>query len=95
MYLLDPDTGVVLPKEGVQQGRAAFFDLVPQTYWGGFVSGDLLTVDWRPCSCGRTTVHIHPEVKRVSEAKGGDDKITCAASEDAHAAAIDFLANAE
>jgi hypothetical protein len=95
MYLMDPDTGRLLPKEGVQTGRAAFFDLVPQTYWGGFVSGDLLTVDWRPCPCGRTTVHIHPEVKRVSETKGGDDKITCAASDDAHAAAIDFLANLE
>ena len=91
-YVLDPDTGRPLAREGVQTGRAAFFDLVPQTYWGGFASGDEITVDWRPCSCGRTTVHIHGNIQRYSEMRGGDDKITCAAADDAHAAAIDFLA---
>jgi hypothetical protein len=94
MYLLDPDTGKVLPREGVVTGRGSFFDLTPQTYWGGFVTGDELTVDWTPCRCGRTTPHIHPNIQRYSEKRGGDDKITCAAAEDAHNAAIDFLANA-
>jgi hypothetical protein len=90
-YVLDPDTGRPLPREGVQTGRAAFFDLVPTTYWGGFATGDGFTVDWTPCPCGRTSLHVHGEVGRLSEKRGGDDKITCAAAEDAHAAAIDFL----
>jgi hypothetical protein len=93
-YVLDPDTGRPYPREGVQTGRAAFFDLVPQSHWGGFATGDEITVDWRPCACGRTTVHIHANIERYSEKRGGDDKITCAAADDAHAAAIDFLAQA-
>jgi hypothetical protein len=92
-YVLDPDTGRPYPREGVRTGRAAFFDLVPQTYWGGFATGDEITVDWSPCRCGRTSVHLHPNVQRFSEKRGGDDKITCAAADDAHAAAIDFLAS--
>ncbi|MCB2060363.1 MAG: hypothetical protein R3E09_06290 [Novosphingobium sp.] len=91
-YVLDPETGAALAREGVQTGRAAFFDLVPQTYWGGFASGDEITVDWTPCPCGRTTDHIHPQIQRFSEKRGGDDKITCAAADDAHAAAIEILA---
>jgi len=91
-YALDPATGRSLPRTGTQTGRATFFDLVPQTYWGGVATGDEVTVDWRPCACGRTTVHIHPAIRRFSEKTGADDKITCAAAEDAHAAAIDFLA---
>lgn len=93
-YVLDPDTGEAKPREGLQTGRAAFFDLVPDTYWGGFASGDEITADWSPCPCGRTTVHIHPQIQRFSEKRGGDDKITCAAADDAHAAAIEILAQA-
>jgi hypothetical protein len=93
-YVLDPETGVQLPRQGEQTGRAAFFDLVPQTYWGGMATGDEVTVDWRPCACGRTSIHIHPNIRRFSEKTGADDKITCAAADDAHAAAIDFLATA-
>jgi phenylacetate-coenzyme A ligase PaaK-like adenylate-forming protein len=93
-YVLDPQTGAVAPHEGVHTGRAGFFDLVPQTHWGGFATGDEITADWRPCPCGRTTVHLHPAIQRLSEKQGGDDKITCAAADDAHAAAIDFLLQA-
>jgi hypothetical protein len=90
-YVLDPESGRLLEREGVQTGRAGFFDLVPQTHWGGFATGDEITADWSPCPCGRTTVHLHPAIQRLSEKRGGDDKITCAAADDAHAAAIDFL----
>jgi hypothetical protein len=92
-YVLDADTGAALPRGGVQTGRAAFFDLVPQTYWGGMVTGDEVTADFGPCPCGRTTVHIHGNVRRFSEITGADDKITCAAADEAHAAAIEFLAS--
>lgn len=93
-YVLDPETGRLLDAEGVQTGRAGFFDLVPQSHWGGFATGDEITADWSECACGRTTVHLHPDIQRLSEKKGGDDKITCAAADDAHAAAIDFLVQA-
>jgi hypothetical protein len=93
-YVLDPDTGAIADREGVHTGRAGFFDLVPQTHWGGFATGDEITADYSPCPCGRTTVHLHPTVQRLSEKHGGDDKITCAAADDAHAAAIDFLVQA-
>jgi hypothetical protein len=90
-YVLDPESGRLLEREGVQTGRAGFYDLVPSTHWGGFATGDEITAHWEPCGCGRTTVHLDPTVQRLSEKRGGDDKITCAAADDAHAAAIDFL----
>lgn len=93
-YVLDPETGRLLDQEGVQTGRAGFFDLVPQSHWGGFATGDEITADRSPCPCGRTTVHLHSPIQRLSEKQGGDDKITCAAADDAHAAAIDFLVQA-
>jgi hypothetical protein len=93
-YVLDPETGRLKDRAGVQTGRAGFYDLVPQTHWGGFATGDEITADWSPCACGRTTVHLHPTIQRLSEKRGGDDKITCAAADDAHAAAIDFLVHA-
>src|SRR5207248_3010166 len=33
-----------LPSEGVQTGRMALFDVLAETYWGGFISGDRVTV---------------------------------------------------
>jgi len=90
-YVLDPDSGQMLPREGVQTGRAGFYDLIAQTYWGGFVTGDEVTVDWSPCTCGRTTPHVKPTIRRYSELQGGDDKITCAATEEAQEVALDFL----
>src|SRR5262249_50288789 len=38
LYVLDPDSGQLLPRHGVQTGRAAFFDLMAGSYWGGFIS---------------------------------------------------------
>ena len=37
--LLDKDAKE-LPREGIQTGRLALFDLLTETYWGGFISGD-------------------------------------------------------
>jgi hypothetical protein len=90
-FLLDPETGAPLPRTGTQTGRAAFFDLVPQTYWGGFVSGDEVTLDWAGCACGRTSPCLHRAIQRYSDKHGGDDKINCAATEEAHKAALDTL----
>jgi hypothetical protein len=90
-FVLDPEDGTPLPRSGTQTGRAAFYDLLASTYWGGFITGDEITADFEPCACGRTTVHVHREVTRFSEKQGGDDKITCAASDAAHAGALEFL----
>ena len=92
VFVLDLDTGQPLPRNGVQTGRAAFFDMTHDGTWGGIVTGDMITVDWdTPCPCGRTSVYVKGKIQRVSEAQGGDDKITCAATPSAQAEAMDFL----
>jgi hypothetical protein len=92
VFLLDLDSGRPLPRKGKQTGRAAFFDMTQDSTWGGLVTGDLVTVDWdHPCECGRTSVALEKKINRVSEIHGGDDKITCAATPQAQAEAMDFL----
>jgi hypothetical protein len=91
-YVLHPEDGAPLQRDaGEQTGRAAIFDLLPGSYWGGFVSGDEVTLSHDPCRCGRTTSHLARKIERYSERQSGDDKITCVAAEDAHRAALEFL----
>jgi hypothetical protein len=91
-FLLDPETGKPLPREGRMTGRAAFFDLGAETRWGGFVTGDEITVEWsRPCTCGNPSPYVVGTIQRYSEMQGGDDKITCAATEGSLREAMDFL----
>jgi hypothetical protein len=91
VLLLDGETGRPLPREGVQAGRAAFFDVSQDGAWGGIVSGDRVSLDFTPCPCGRTTLHLDRRIQRFSELMGGDDKITCAATPGAQDAALGFL----
>jgi acyl-CoA synthetase (AMP-forming)/AMP-acid ligase II len=93
-YVLDPDTNEPHPREGVQVGRAAFYDPANFSHWGGLMSGDEIELSYEPCGCGRTTVHIGPNVERYSE-KQGDDRITCAATQQLQHEAIDFLRGIE
>jgi len=90
LFLLNPDDGTILPRKGIQTGRAAFFDLMARTYWGGIITGDEITVDWNTCACGQTTPHVSKKIERFS-AKTGGDKITCAATDAAHENALEFL----
>lgn len=90
-FVLDAETGSVLPRTGTQTGRYAFFDLQAGSYWGGFVTGDKITMTWDDCGCGRTGPHIHPTIERFSELEGGDDKISCSGSNDAHEEAMAWL----
>ncbi|MFF3439404.1 hypothetical protein [Streptosporangium sp. NPDC002721] len=90
LYVLDPETGAPLPRDGVRTGRAAFLDLMADVHWGGFVSGDEVTVDWSACRCGRTTPGLSTAIGRFG-GSGGDDKITCAATPEALTEALDFL----
>lgn len=87
------DQACELPREGVQKGRLAVFDLLAETYWGGFISGDEVTMHWdERCECGWGGPRIEKEVRRYSEAEGGDDKITCAGSAQAYNEFMDFVA---
>jgi len=91
-YVLDPDSSKVLPRSGIVTGRAAFFDLGAESRWGGFITGDEITVDWdNDCGCGQSTVHAYDGITRFSQKRGGDDKINCAATEGAHREAMSFL----
>lgn len=92
-FLLDPATGIPLPRQDGLTGRFASLDLLPNTYWGGFVTGDEVTLSgWeKPCTCGRTGPFVHPELRRYSEAEGGDDKIICSGAPEAHDHALAFL----
>lgn len=95
-YLLDPDSSDLLPRSGKVTGRAAFFDLSARVRWGGIISGDEITVNWdEPCGCGRQSAYVVGGIERLSEKRGGDDKITCAATESIHKEAMDFLVNFE
>ena len=91
-FILDPDTSRPLPREGRVKGRAAFFDLGADARWGGFITGDEITIEWdAPCPCGRPGRYLVDGIQRYSEKSGGDDKITCAATEDSHREAMNFL----
>lgn len=89
--LLDADAKM-LPREGVQTGRFAFFDLLPETSWGGFISGDQVAIHWEEdCPCGWKGPRVGPVVTRFAEMEGGDDKITCAATAQAYNDFMDFV----
>ena len=95
-YVLDADTSKPLPRTGKQTGRAAFFDLTRQDSWGGFITGDEITVNWDDiCPCGRESRFIEGDIQRYTEKKGGDDKISCAATESAHKEAMEYLTQVE
>lgn len=91
--VLDPKTGHELPRKGEQTGRYAAVDLNATTMWGGFVSGDRVTMGgWDTCcSCGRTGYYVRPDISRFSEVEGGTDKISCAGAPQAHDNAIRYV----
>jgi hypothetical protein len=92
--LLDADAKP-LPSQGTQTGRMSFYDLLAETYWGGFISGDRVTITFDgDCGCGFASPRVHPDVKRFSELDGGDDKITCAGTAKAYEDFMDYVAGA-
>ena len=90
---LDPKTGEQFPRTGTAKGHLGLFDLLPESYWGGFLTGDEVTLSWSdaPCKCGRHGAYIHPGIRRYSDREGGDGKITCAGAPEAHDEALKFL----
>jgi hypothetical protein len=89
-FVLDEETGSVLPRQGKQRGRGAFFDLSAQTYWGGVVTGDRVSVSWDRCPCGRSTPQVLPPVTRLPPA-GPDEHGLGPASDGAIQAALGAL----
>ncbi len=96
-FLLDPDTSEPLPRKGVQTGRAAFYDLINVSHWGGVISGDEITIDWDTrCSCGLASVPIHHDIMRYSEKQGiEDDRISCSATQEVNDEAVNFMRDFE
>jgi len=92
-FILDPDTSEPLPRSGRQTGRAAVYDILLRAHWGGVISGDEVTIDWDlRCPCGRSSVAFENDIMRYSEKRGvEDDRITCAATQEVHNEAIDFM----
>jgi hypothetical protein len=84
-----------LPREGVQTGRMTLFDFLAQTYWGGFISGDQVTIYWDyDCPCGWGSPRIDGNIARFSQLEGvQDDKLSCAGVEKAYSEFMDYIAS--
>jgi hypothetical protein len=84
--ILDKDGDNLLPHnyDGEVEGRAAFFDLSLDGRWGGVISGDKISLDYRPCEhCGNRSPSIRDNIARYADLEG-DDKIGCAGTVDAY-----------
>lgn len=89
--LMGPE-GEALPREGAQKGRLVLVDLIPQSYWGGFTSGDEVTVHYDgKCDCGWDSPRVAKSIRRYGENEGGEDKITCAGSQQAYNEFMEFV----
>jgi len=85
--------GSALPREGVQTGRLTLVDPIPTSYWGGFTSGDEVTMHWEEdCPCGWGGPRAEKNIRRFADKEGGDDKITCAGSQQAYNEFMEFVA---
>jgi hypothetical protein len=83
--ILNKDGDALLPHdgEGEIEGRAAFFDLSLDGRWGGVITGDKISLDYRPCACGNKGPSIRDNIVRYADLEG-DDKIGCAGTVDAY-----------
>jgi hypothetical protein len=82
--IMDKPGETLLPViDGEYEGRAAFFDLSLDGRWGGVISGDKVSIDFRPCACGARGPSIRDNIVRYADLEG-DDKIGCAGTVDAY-----------
>jgi hypothetical protein len=92
VLLMDPD-GKPVPREGASRGKLVLMDPIPTSYWGGFISGDEVTIHWEDdCPCGWNGPRASKTIRRFTEAEGGEDKITCAGSQQAYNEFMAFVA---
>jgi hypothetical protein len=90
-FVVDPDDSTPRPRQGIQTGRFLFLDLLAESYWGAFATGDEVTIHWdEQCPCGRRGAFLEDRVERYVF-KRGNDKIPCARVPDAHERAVEFL----
>jgi len=52
------------PENGELTGRLGFFDLSLEGHWGALVSGDHGTLRVEPCTCGRRSPSLRPDIVR-------------------------------
>jgi hypothetical protein len=69
--------------DGEVEGRAGFFDISLDGRWNGVISGDKISISYKPCACGSHSPSIRDNITRYADLPGGD-KITCAGSVDAY-----------
>jgi len=90
-FIFDTE-GNVLPRNETQTGRFGFYDLLTESYWGGFITGDKVTIHWEdPCPCGKTGPWLEKNICRYSEIQEGDDKISCAGAQEAYDNFLDYI----
>ena len=69
---------------GLVEGRFGFVDLLYEGRWGGLITGDKVTVDFKPrCPCGRHGPTLLDTISRFASA-GEDDHIGCAGTIDGY-----------
>ncbi|MCU1368711.1 MAG: hypothetical protein JWN39_4350, partial [Ilumatobacteraceae bacterium] len=89
--VLDEDD-TPFPRTGTHTGRMCLFDLLAETYWGGFISGDRVTINFdEDCACGWNGPRITKDIVRFGDMEGGDDKITCAGTAQAYSEFMDYV----
>jgi hypothetical protein len=70
--------------DGLVEGRFAFVDLLYEGRWGGLITGDKVTVDFKPrCPCGRHGPTLLDTITRYAS-PGEDDHIGCAGTIDGY-----------
>jgi len=71
-------------EDGVVEGRFGFLDLLYEGRWGGLITGDKVTVDFKPrCACGRSGPTLFDNITRFAQV-GEDDHIGCAGTIDGY-----------
>lgn len=93
-FVVDPDTSHPFPREGAQTGRFGAFDLWAQSFWGGHLTGDKVTLHWEGgCACGRNGPWFESPIQRYADIRG-DDKITCMKAAEAYDHAVEYAVGA-
>ena len=71
-------------KDGLVEGRFGFVDLLYEGRWGGLITGDKVTADFKPrCPCGRHGPTLLDNISRFAN-PGEDDHIGCAGTIDGY-----------